>query len=106
VAISQDRAYVADGLLGLQVFDISDPASPTPLGSLSTPGTAFDVVLADPLAYVADFDHGLQIISISNPTSPAAVGEVIPPGHFTYGVKVVGTTAFLANDLFGLQAVD
>ena len=38
VFVSGDHAFVADGLSGLQVIDISNPAAPTLAGTYDTPG--------------------------------------------------------------------
>jgi len=61
VAISGSHAYVADGVAGLQVIDITDPASPQLVGGVDTPGEAFGVAISGSHAYVADYDAGLQI---------------------------------------------
>ena len=52
--ISGTHAYVADGDSGLQVIDITDPASPQIVGSVDTPGSAEDVAVSGTHAYVAD----------------------------------------------------
>ena len=45
VVISGGYAYVADGSNGLQVVDVSNPAVPTIVGSVDTPGLAWDVIV-------------------------------------------------------------
>ena len=40
IALSGTVAYLADGPSGLQVIDVSNPASPMILGSVDTPGSA------------------------------------------------------------------
>ncbi|MDY6955170.1 MAG: hypothetical protein SWE60_27010, partial [Thermodesulfobacteriota bacterium] len=54
VAVIGEKAYVADGLWGLQVVDVSDPRDPTIIGSVDTPGTAGGVAVIGEKAYVAD----------------------------------------------------
>jgi hypothetical protein len=58
---------VADGNSGLLIFNLSNPASPTLLGSYNTPGSANGVAVSGTIAYVADYALGLQIIDVSNP---------------------------------------
>ncbi len=58
-------AYVADGSSGLQVIDVSNPASPTLAGSYDTPDYAFGVFVAGSYAYVADRETGLLIFDVS-----------------------------------------
>ena len=50
-------AYVTDELSGLQIIDISNPASPTLAGVYNTPGYAVGVAVAGNYAYVADEFH-------------------------------------------------
>ena len=54
VAVSGTHAYVADGYSGLQVIDITNPASPQIVGSVDTPGDACGVAVSGTHAYVAD----------------------------------------------------
>ena len=53
--IEGDLAFVAACKGGLQIFNISNPDSPVLLGSLQTPGSAWDVWAQDGFVYLADF---------------------------------------------------
>lgn len=64
VYVSAGRAYVADGLSGLQIIDVTNPTVPTLLGSYDTPDFAIDVYVSGSTAYVADRGSGLQIIDV------------------------------------------
>jgi hypothetical protein len=100
-------AYVAGSYSGLQVIDVSDPASPAILGSVFTPGFALGVAVSGTMAYVAyagDYDSGLQVIDVSDPASPAILGSVFTP--YPSGVAVSGTVAYVADYLAGLLAID
>ena len=60
VAVAGDLAFVADGLSGLQIIDISDPITPTLAGTYNTSGYARDVAVSGDLAFVADdYSSGL-----------------------------------------------
>ena len=96
VAVSGTRAYVTDRSSGLQVIDISTPATPVIVGSVDTPGTAWGVAVAGTHAYVADGSSGLQVIDISTPASPLIVGSVDTPDD-ARGVAVAGTHAYVAD---------
>ena len=50
-------AYVADGGSGLQIIDVTNPASPVFKGSYNTPGSACGVAISGNMAYVADRSH-------------------------------------------------
>jgi hypothetical protein len=74
VAVSEDYAYVADYPWGLQVVDVSNPASPAIVGSVDTPGGARGVAVSGSYAYVADYSSGLQIV-------PAQCEEPVTPSE-------------------------
>ncbi len=106
VAVSGAVAYVADAGSGLQVIDVSDPASPVILGSVDTPDEALGVAVSGTVAYVADgFASGLQVIDVSDPGSPVIVGSIDTPGN-PLGVAVSGAVAYVADDESGLQVID
>ncbi len=67
-------AYVADGAGGLRLFDLTDPGSPAPLGSLPplAGGSALAVEVIGTRAYVANGDPGVQIVDVSDPALPIA----------------------------------
>ena len=69
VALSTDgnTAFVADGSAGLQIIDVTDPATPAILGSVDTPGLASGVALSTDgtTAFVADYAAGLQVIDVN-----------------------------------------
>jgi hypothetical protein len=54
VAVAGNYAYVADGLAGLQVIDVSNPANCVRVGGHDTSGAAYDVEISGNYAYVAD----------------------------------------------------
>src|SRR5438552_3250638 len=70
VALSGTVAYVADGLSGIRIVDVSNPASPILLGSFDTPGDAVGIAVAGTRCYVADNSSGLLMFNIGNPSSP------------------------------------
>ena len=73
VAAFGSLALLADIFQGLGVIDISDPTSPREVGSVGTPGTAWDVAITGDLAVVADGDGGLSIVRISGPAKVEGV---------------------------------
>lgn len=62
IVVKDDYAYVADGSEGLQVIDVTSPASPCVVGTYPTP-YAHGVFVTDDHVYVADRDLGLVILS-------------------------------------------
>jgi hypothetical protein len=105
VQIVGNYAYVADYWSGLQIIDISNPATPTFKGNYNTSGYAWDVQIVGNYAYVADWGSGLQIIDISNPVAPTLKGNY-DTSSLAYGVQIVGNYAYVADDYSGLQIID
>jgi hypothetical protein len=93
---------VADGLRGLKIMDVSNPASPSLAGSLDTLGFASKVAVSGDFAFVAGGE--LKIVDVSDPTSPSLVGRLTPPGGSS-DVAASGYLAFVASGSRGLQIV-
>jgi hypothetical protein len=106
VAVAGDYAYVADFETGgLQVIDITDPASPAFAGSYDPGGYAFGVAVSGNYAYVTNFTLGLQAIDISDPENPALAGSYDTPGTARH-VVVAGDYAYVADMTSGLLVID
>ena len=105
--------WVASGLLAAAavasimfgMIGVSDRPSLVIVGSVDTPGKAYDVAVAGSHAYVADGEAGLQVVDISDPASPRIVGSVDTPGEAP-AVAVAGTHAYVADGEAGLQVMD
>jgi hypothetical protein len=93
------------GSVSLQVIDVSNPESPTPIGEYDTPGIARGIFVSGNYAYVADDTFGLQIFDISNPASPTLVGNYDTPG-IAWDVAVSDHYAYVADDTTGIQVID
>ena len=105
-------AYVAD-VHSLQIVDVSDPTAPALLGALDAEESIVNAVdLVGTTAYLATSipgpspraGAGLDVVDVSDPTSPVSIGF-----HGTSGandVAVVGTIAYVADNLSGVQIID
>ena len=91
------------------VFDVSNPAAPTPIARLAMPGPVQDVAVFSAngrqYAAVANYDAGLQVVDITTPTAPALRGYY-NTGDYASGIAVFGSNAFLANGNSGLMILD
>ncbi len=121
--VSGTRLFLADGLNGLFVFDVSDPTAPQPLALCDTPGYAHNLAVADGLVYVADYRAGLVVVEAEGLATPPVPDVGTPPapttgcpplscGEATYasggqvrGVAVDGERAFLASGSAGLEVL-
>ncbi len=108
VHVSGDLALVVDGTYGLQVIDISNPASPALLGTYDPPGlSAEGVHVAGDHAFVVHGNlgaYGLQVVDISNPASPTLLGSYNTLGD-AQGVYAAGDYAFVADGASGLKVI-
>ena len=75
LAVEQDRLFVCDGIAGLKIFDITDPASP--LFTESVAGTdCNDVIVQNNLMMVINDSSLLQYdVSVSPPVQLSVVSE-------------------------------
>jgi len=82
VALSGNRAYVADATAGLQIIDISDPVSPRRIGGYATGGQATDVSVSGNYVFLAEHPignetnyvrGGLDVVDVHDPANPRRV---------------------------------
>ncbi len=71
VVVVGDLAYVAAGVSGLQIVNVSNPENPEEVGQCNTPGS--DVAVSGDYAYVAG--RVLRIVDISDHENPEEVGQ-------------------------------
>jgi hypothetical protein len=101
--------FVANGNTGgVQVVDVSTPASPKVMGNYDTPGVALRVDSVGNRAYVADSIGGMHILDVSTPAAPTLLGS------YTDVVQVSGvqvdesndTIAYVSDVSLGLLVID
>ncbi|UPA22825.1 FG-GAP-like repeat-containing protein [Candidatus Peribacteria bacterium] len=107
VAIQERYAYVIN-TAGLQIFDVSNPASVLTLGSAAV-GTQSAIAVSGRYAYVVGA-NGLITIDISDPRAPTVVStvsaglttlnQIIVDGRYAY-VSYTGGTRLYVYDLGG-----
>lgn len=105
VAIAGNRAYVTVAEKGLQIFDISNPVSPTLLGEAPTIGSFLAV--AGNYAYV--LGSRLYIVDVTNPYNPTQVGVytyTLPTGASLHGIAVEANHAYIAKGNYYLEIVN
>jgi len=105
VEVVDDYAFLANGNSGLLIVDVSNPASPSTVSSLGTPGSVYDVAVENGFAYLAAFNEGLRIIDVSNPFDPIELGYFNTSGE-AHNVVVDGGYAYVADWGSGLRVID
>lgn len=101
IVVSGTHAYLDAGTAGLQVVDISNPISPTIVGSGGVVGT---MAIAGTRLY-AEGGPGMVIYDVTNPAAPAVIGT-LPLTDTLHGLAVAGGYAYLAEGAAGLHIVD
>lgn len=96
----------------LVVFDISNPAAPSPVTTLTTGGTPLDYFRSISLSddgqtlFVTGYDR-LIAIDVSTPTQPVVLGEGINlPALLPSRIRVAGNKAFVVTPIGGVFVVD
>lgn len=96
-----DRAYVAQKSKGVDIINISEATTASPLGRFyHTPEgqpIAKGIHAVGERLYVADERYGLQIVDVTDPDAPYVLGAY-DNGTFGEGVWCAGTTAYVAGD--------
>jgi hypothetical protein len=103
-------SQVVGGLLyaatdnGLQIFDVSNPATPVRLGTYGV-DRATEVQVVGSLAYVL-CKGDLQIVDVSDPRAPERVGGYASFPAGATGIDVVGGLAYVAMNNQGVAILD
>jgi len=111
VALSGDPgseiAYLCAHGDGLEIVDVSFPADPHHLASITTLTNAWDVALSGSYAYVADGIGGLAVIDITDPAAPVHVTSLPTSGSaadvVTDGALLVVSCGSAGIDIFTLD---
>lgn len=80
VRVRGTTAFVSDGLQGLVVVDVSDPASPAVVGRVETGGQARGLAMDEDTVYVAAGSGGLVVVDVSDLAAPTVLSRTLMPG--------------------------
>ena len=76
MSVDGDLMAVTTGMLYLYMYDLTDPASPTLVGTENLGYYALDPVLEDGLLYLIDSNNALRILDVTDPSAPFQVGAL------------------------------
>ncbi len=109
VQIRDDIAYIIDteddNPGGLMLINISNPTSPSLMGSYYSEGLPNDFALQGDLAFVANRFDGLEILNISDPSNINRIGHY-HPGYEVTDVEIDDDLAFLGSMDQGFEIVN
>ena len=105
--LSGDTLYVVSSGTGLvSVYDVTDPAAPTSMGSITIPGAvAVSGDSARHLAAVVTSSATLTVVDMSNPGAWTTASTTLAGGNCE-DVVLFGTSAYTACGTSGVQRVD
>lgn len=97
-----DYAYVVatSGTPNFFIYNISNPAAPSLVGSLTVSASAINVAVEGNYAYIATTNNNIemQIINVTNPASPTIAGSFNSSGSADgYGIRVSGNYVYLSR---------
>lgn len=108
VAVNGNYAYIGEGS-SVVVLDVSNPATPFPVGRRPLPGIVKDIATftqgTNVYACVAALDAGCFILDVTNPAEPATKGFFKTSGS-CYGVAVMNGLAYVADGPGGLAILN
>jgi len=103
VAVAGNLVYLSTADT-LNIIDVSDPAHPVNLSSLSTPGYAGKLCATGDTVYVADAMRGVAVVDVSDPRNPRLVSSIPTPGY-AEEVIVSGGKVYVADATGGLAVL-
>jgi hypothetical protein len=92
----------------VSIFNLSNPASPVPLGScgMGVGETAVGVAYLQNRLYVAMFSDGMKSVDITNRAAPACTSKTVPVVGWSRRVLATERYLFVADDIWGLTVID
>jgi len=100
VAVQGAYCYVADGLAGFKVLDVSNPAIPHEVGGLDTSylgSWSYSVAVQDSFAFFNLYHPWFRTADISDPTNPRLAGGCsYPPNEEPQAIVVRDSFAYAA----------
>jgi hypothetical protein len=103
IVVDGDLAWLAMGMAGVCVLDLSDPANPVEIGGYRGGGACFSVALAGNHAYMTD-STWFRVLDVTHPDAPTQVGLTFT-NNTGYHVVVAGGLAYVGI-WHGFQIVD
>ena len=107
MSVNANRAYLATGLEGVHIVEVSrnESSSVAIVGLYPTPGQAVDVTLIGTHIAISNLMTGLEIVNLQAPQNPVHVATVETPGY-QRAVQSTGTLAYVIDQPSGIHSFD
>lgn len=97
IAVQGNYAYVASGLSGLRILDISDPVNPVQVGKCERSHLLSGIAVQGDYVYATSCDfRGFYVVDVSDPTDPFEVTFLRTEG-FPKGIEVDDDFLYIAD---------
>ncbi len=111
--VRSGHAYICDFNSGLQIVDVTNPASPANVNFVPTGFRTARIVFDGNYGYVANGDSGVRILDVSDIAAPVPVGIYDTPGRsasvYFGAITISGTPTghiYSADRTAGLRAIN
>jgi len=105
--IFNQQIFLADGLNGLKIYDISSPGNPELRGNYpAASGEIFSSVIVRNNTAFAGTNMGVLILDVSNPSSPGFISRWNPGVLNVFDIRFFGKYLFVAAGNGGLWVAD
>jgi hypothetical protein len=109
LAVSGRYAYITTNSTSLRILDISNPASPSSVGTMASASSGRSIAVSGKYAYIIE-DMGanprFRVVDISNPSAPTATGVINDLSLNAAQLVVHGTYAYIGDTSNGIRIVD
>ena len=107
LVVDGDRAYVANGFVGLVVVDLSDSDTPVVLGTYEvvSQGQTVSVAMAGDLVLTTNNQTGLNAFDVADPTAPKLLSSWLT-GGYSRDVAGMNHLGLVADQPDGLHVID
>jgi len=102
LAVGEGKAYVAAGLFGVEVFDVTDPSDPCWVDRLALGGLVLDVAWRHGVLYAAMGSGEVVALRVTSGASPETLGRIQTQAHAVY-LRLEGD-ALLVGEIQGTRA--
>jgi hypothetical protein len=109
IAVSGRYAYISTNSTSLRILDITNPASPSSVGTLANASSGRAVAVSGKYAYLTE-NNGLnplfRVVDISNPFAPTTTGVIGGLSVNVGQVVVHGTYVYVGDSSNGVRVID
>ena len=100
-----DLAFIAGGIDGLHILDVTTPSNPSLVGTVQGSWQADTIAVSDTVAYLGVGSEGVRVIDVSTPGSPVEVSQ-IDMGWQVEDLAIAGQYLVVGTAAAGVQILD